>query len=115
MSYKFSSIDEYIALSDEAVRPILQELRAQINSVNANFVERIGYNIPTFALKKNVCHFAAFKKHIGFYPGAKVMEIFKDELKEYKSAKGSVQFPLDKPLPYDLIKAMVETGVKLSA
>jgi uncharacterized protein YdhG (YjbR/CyaY superfamily) len=68
--------------------------------------------MPTFALEGNLVHFAAFKKHIGFYPTPSGIEQFKDELSAYKVAKGSVQFPLDEPIPYELVKAIVAYRVK---
>lgn len=74
--------------------------------------EAIKYQMPTFTLKGNLVHFAAFKKHIGFYPVPTGIEAFKDELSVYKTAKGSVQFPLDKPIPFDLISRIVKFRVK---
>ncbi len=70
--------------------------------------ETINYAIPTFTLKGNLVHFAAFEKHIGFYPNPSGIERFKEELSAYESAKGSVQFPLDRPIPYDLISTIVK-------
>lgn len=107
----FQSIDEYIALFPEDVQQILQELRAVIKSAAPEAVEKISYQMPTFFLKGNLVHFAAYKKHIGFYPAPRGIEAFKDELAVYKGAKGSVQFPIEKPLPLDLIRRIVEYRV----
>ena len=74
--------------------------------------ETISYQMPAFTLKGSLVYFAAFKKHIGFYPRVSVLEKFKDELAVYKSAKGSVRFPLDKPIPYGLITKIVKFRVK---
>lgn len=74
-------------------------------------MEKISYEIPTFDLYGNLVHFAAFKNHIGFYPAPSGMDAFKDELSKYKGAKGSVQFPLDQPIPYDLISRIVKYRV----
>lgn len=73
--------------------------------------EKISYGIPTFVLHGNLVHFAAYKRHIGFYSGANGIEAFKNELAEYKWSKGAVQFPVDKQLPYELIKEIVEFRV----
>lgn len=74
--------------------------------------EAISYRIPTFKLNVNLVHFAAFKNHVGFYPTSSGIEAFKKELSKYKGAKGSVQFPIDKPIPYDLVRKIVEYRVK---
>jgi len=106
-SYTFKNIDEYIALCDPLVQNILQELRQAIKSVAPDATEKISYQLPTFYLHGNLVHFAAFKQHIGFYPGASGIEHFKDSLHGYKLSKGTIQFPLDKPLPFELIKTIV--------
>lgn len=106
-----TTIDEYIAEFPPGIRKMLQELRALIRATAPEATEKISYAIPTFFLKKNLVHFAAFEKHIGFYPGPTGIEAFKEELKPYKSAKGSVQFPLGEPLPMDLIRRIVEFRV----
>jgi len=107
----FSSIDEYIAAFPEEIRPLLEELRATIKSAAPDAVEKVSYQMPTFYLKGNLVHFAAYKGHIGFYPTPGGIRAFKDEISIYKNAKGSVQFPIDKPLPLDLIRRIVEFRV----
>lgn len=104
----FASIDEYIATFPDHIQAILQELRATIRAAAPDAQEKISYQMPTFALKGNIVHFAAWKNHIGFYPAASGMEAFDDELARYERSKGSVHFPLDQPLPLDLITRMVQ-------
>ena len=108
----YVSIDEYIANFPEDVQAVLEKLRATIKKAAPDAEETINYQIPTFTLKGNLVHFAAFKKHIGFYPTPSGMEKFKKELSVYEGAKGSVQFPLDKPIPYGLISKIVKFRVK---
>jgi uncharacterized protein YdhG (YjbR/CyaY superfamily) len=96
------NIDEYIAGFPNDVQEILQKIRVTIRKAAPDAEETIKYQIPTFTLKGNLVHFAAFKKHIGFYPAPTGIEKFKKELSVYKGAKGSVRFPLDKPIPFDL-------------
>ena len=104
----FETIDEYISQFQPEVQEKLHALRKVVKEVVPNAVERISYQMPTFALNKNLVHFAAFKNHIGFYPGVSGIAAFKQELSVYKGAKGSVQFPLNEPLPFDLIKKIVK-------
>ena len=106
------SIDEYIAGFPQDVRAVLERVRTTIRKAAPSAEEKISYQIPTFTLKGNLVYFAAFKKHIGFYPVPTGIEAFKKELSPYKQAKGSVQFPLDKPIPYDLIGQIVKLRVK---
>jgi len=108
----FVSIDEYIATFPQDIQKILQKIRATIKAAAPEAEEKISYQMPTFALKGNLVHFAAFKNHIGFYPTPTGIEKFKKELSVYEGAKGSVQFPLDKPIPYDLISKIVMFRVK---
>jgi uncharacterized protein YdhG (YjbR/CyaY superfamily) len=105
-------IDEYIAGFPEEVQEILEKIRTTIRKAAPNAEETINYGIPTFTLKGNLVHFAGFKKHIGFYPTPTGIEKFKKELSVYEGAKGSVQFPLDKPIPYGLISKIVKFRVK---
>jgi uncharacterized protein YdhG (YjbR/CyaY superfamily) len=105
-------IDKYIAGFPKDVQDILEKLRATIQKEAPDAEETINYGIPTFTLKGNLVHFAAFKKHIGFYPTPTGIEKFKNELSAYEMAKGSVQFPLDKSLPFDLISKIVKFRVK---
>lgn len=108
----FTSINEYIQSFPKEIQKILNELRTVIKTIAPEAIEKISYQMPTFYLNGNLVHFAAFKNHIGFYPTSSGISAFQDELKEYKSAKGSVQFPIDKPLPTDLIKRIVKYRVK---
>jgi len=109
---QFKTIDEYINTFPKDVRNILNELRQTIKEAAPEAEETINYQIPTFTLHGNLVHFAAFKNHIGFYPTPTGMEAFKKELSPYKGAKGSVQFPIDQPLPLPLIRRIVEYRVK---
>ena len=109
---QFKTIDEYISMFPEDVRTILKNLRQTIREAAPEAQETINYQIPTFTLNGNLVHFAAFKNHIGFYPTPTGMEAFKDELSAYQGAKGSVQFPIDQPLPLPLIRRIVEYRVK---
>jgi uncharacterized protein YdhG (YjbR/CyaY superfamily) len=104
----FESIDEYISKFSPEVQEILKTLRKVIKESAPDADEKISYQMPTFALYGNLVHFAAYKNHIGFYPAPSAIDAFKQELAPYKSAKGSVQFPIEKPLPYDLISKMVK-------
>jgi uncharacterized protein YdhG (YjbR/CyaY superfamily) len=101
-------IDEYIAGFPPEVREILEQIRSTIRTAAPEAEEAIKYRMPTFVLNGNLVHFAAFKKHIGFYPAPTGIEEFQEELSAYASGKGSVQFPLTEPVPYDLIRRMVE-------
>ncbi|HVG09031.1 MAG TPA: DUF1801 domain-containing protein [Thermoanaerobaculia bacterium] len=105
------SIDEYIEEFPPETRKVLEEMRALIKASAPGATEKISYAIPTFYLNGNLVHFAGYERHIGFYPGARGIEAFKEDLKSYKSAKGSVQFPLGQPLPTDLIRRIVELRV----
>ena len=108
------TIDAYIAGFPEDVQAILQQIRRTIHETAPEATEAISYGMPTFKLHGNLVHFGAFKSHIGFYPVPSGMEAFKDELAGYKQGKGSVQFPLNKPMPLDLIRRMVEFRVQES-
>lgn len=105
----FDNIDEYIAAFSADVQKILQKIRKTIQKAAPKAKEAISYQIPTFRLNgKNLIHFAAFQKHIGVYPAPRGDEEFKDELAAYDGGKGTVQFPLDRPIPYDLITRIVK-------
>jgi uncharacterized protein YdhG (YjbR/CyaY superfamily) len=108
---QFAAIDEYIRSFPKEIQKLLKEIRDAIKNAAPEATEKISYQIPTYYLNGNLVHFAAFKNHIGFYPTSSGIAAFKDELKEYNSAKGSVQFPLDKPMPIDLIKRIVKFRV----
>jgi uncharacterized protein YdhG (YjbR/CyaY superfamily) len=109
---KFEDIDSYIASFPEETRALLKQIRTTIRKAAPEAKEIINYGMPTFTLKGNLVHFAAFKNHIGFYPTPSAIEAFKKELSVYEGAKGSVQFPLAKPIPFDLISRIVEFRVK---
>ncbi len=106
------TIDDYIAGFPRDVQKILQKVRTTIRKAAPDAQETIKYRMPTFTLKGNLVHFAAFKKHIGFYPVPTGIEAFKKELSVYEGGKGSVQFPLDKPIPFGLISRIVKFRVK---
>ncbi len=103
-----TTIDEYIAGFPPDVQEVLQKIRATIRKAAPEAEEKISYQMPAFVLNGNLVYFAAFKTHIGFYPIPTGVEKFKDELSVYKQGKGSVQFPLDRPMPYDLITRIVK-------
>jgi uncharacterized protein YdhG (YjbR/CyaY superfamily) len=105
---KFDAIDSYIASFPKETQNILEQLRTTIRKAAPEAEETINYGIPTFTLKGNLVHFAAFKNHIGFYPTPTAIEAFKKDLSAYDGAKGSVKFPLDKPIPFDLISRIVK-------
>lgn len=104
---KLGTIDEYIKTFPENVQDILQKMRQVIRESAPEAEEAISYSMPTFKLNGNLVHFAAYEKHIGFYPTPSGIEAFKEELSPYKTSKGAVQFPLDKPIPYDLVEKIV--------
>jgi uncharacterized protein YdhG (YjbR/CyaY superfamily) len=106
------TIDEYIAQCPPDVQPILQKIRRTIRDEAPEAEEAISYQMPTLKLHGNLVHFAAFKEHIGFYPIPSGIEKFKRELSVFKQGKGSVQFPLDQPMPYALIRKIVAYRVK---
>lgn len=109
---KATSIDEYVAEFPADVRVALEEIRGLIREAAPDATETMSYAIPTFDLRgRHLVHFAGYEKHVGFYPDPSGIAAFRDELKPFKSAKGSVQFPLDRPLPADLIRRMVEFRV----
>ncbi len=110
-----ASIDEYISGFPGEVQAILQKIRLLIRQNAPGAQEAMKYGIPTFILNGNLVHFAAFAHHIGFYPTPPALVKFKKELSGYKSAKGSVQFPLDQPIPYDLIVRIVKFRVQEAA
>ena len=109
---QFKTIDGYIKTFPKDIQSILEKMRQTIRNAAPEAEEAISYQIPTFKLNGNLVHFAAFKKHIGFYPTSSGIEAFKKELAPYKGAKGSVQFPIDKQIPFDLVKKIVIFRVK---
>jgi len=107
-----NAIEKYIAIFPEDVRAILEKIRTEIRKAAPDAEETINYGIPTLTLEGNLVHFAGFKNHIGFYPTPSGIEKFKKELSVYEGAKGSVKFPLDKPIPYALIGRITKFRVK---
>lgn len=106
-------IDDYIAGFPDDVQKVLKKIRATIKKAAPSTVEAISYQIPTFELNgKNLIHFAAFKNHVGVYPAPREVDEFKDELAAYKGGKGTVQFQLDRAIPYDLISRVVKFRIK---
>jgi uncharacterized protein YdhG (YjbR/CyaY superfamily) len=106
------SIDEYIQSFPEHVQAKLKQLRALIREITPEAKEKISYQIPTFYLNGNLVHFAAYSKHIGFYPTSSGIANFKRELSKYRSSRGAVQFPIDEPLPVELIERIVRFRVQ---
>src|SRR5919112_1466474 len=108
---KPDTIDAYIATFPKDIQKLLKQVRTTIRKAAPEAKETIKYAMPTFTLGGNLVHFAAFKNHIGFYPTPAGIEAFKKELSPFKQEKGSVQFPLDKPISYDLVKKIVRYRV----
>ena len=106
------TIDEYIGGFPPDVQLILEKIRETIEKAAPDAEETIKYRMPTFTLNGNLVHFAAFKNHIGFYPVPSGIEKFKNELSVYKQGKGSVQFPFEKPIPFDLISRIVKFRIE---
>ncbi len=102
-----STVDEYIAMFPPEVQKKMREIRATIHAAAPQATEKISYQMPTFVLDGNLVYFGGFESHIGFYPIPSGIEAFKEELSRYKQGKGSVQFPLDQPMPLDLIRRIV--------
>ncbi len=110
---KLQDVDAYIHTYPHDVQALLQNMRKVIHTTAPQAEEAIKYGLPTFVLNgKNLVHFGGFKKHIGFYPAPSGIRAFQKELSAYEGAKGSIQFPLDKPLPLALIKKIVQFRVK---
>ena len=111
-SKKPTTIDEYIADFPRDVQPLLEKVRAAIRKAAPDAEEAISYQMPTFKQQGNLIHFAGYNQHIGLYPGSRPIEAFKDELSKYKTSKGTVQLPLDKPIPVGLIGKLTKFCVK---
>jgi len=110
---KAKTVDEYIACFPDDIQERLQKVRATIRkAVPGDVEEAIKYQIPTFVWNGNLIHFAAFTNHIGLYPGSTAIEHFKDDLAKYETSKGTIRFPLDKPLPTGLITKIVKFNLK---
>ena len=113
MKKQCKTIDEYVNAFPEYVQKILEKMRRTIREAAPAATEAISYQMPTFKLNgKNLVHFAAFKKHIGFYPTPSGIVAFSKELYPYKSSKGAVQFPIDKHIPFELVGRIVVFRVK---
>jgi uncharacterized protein YdhG (YjbR/CyaY superfamily) len=112
MKTQFKTIDEYIKSFPADVRGNLEKIRQTVRDAAPQAVEAISYQMPAFKLNGILLYFAAHRNHIGFYPMASGIEAFKNELKPYKWSKGTVQFPIDKPIPFNLIKKIVAFRVK---
>ncbi len=108
----YKTIDAYIASYPKDVQVILEKMRSTIQKLAPKAEEAISYGIPTFKLNGNLVHFAAYEKHIGFYPGAAGIFAFQKEISKYKWSKGTVQFPVGEPIPWDLISKIVKFRVK---
>ena len=112
---KIQTIDEYIKTFPRDIQKILKTVRQTIIKSAPTAEEAISYQIPTFKLNGNLVHFAAYKNHIGFYPGSEAIKVFKREIVSYKSSKGAIQFPIDKPIPLALIHKIVKLRVKINS
>lgn len=112
MRQSYKTIDEYIKTFPENVREILQKIRQTIHKVAPVAQETISYQMPTFKLNGNLVYFGAFKNHIGFFPIPSGIRAFEKESAAYIKGKGTLQFPLDKPIPYDLIEKIVAFRVQ---
>lgn len=108
----FKNIDEYIATFPKNTQTVLQELRQAIRDAAPEAEEAISYQMPAFKLKGNLVYFAVFKNHIGFFPTSSGVQAFQKELSSYETSKGTIRFPLDKPIPFDLVKRIVKYRVK---
>ena len=106
------AVDAYIGGFPPEVQSILNKIRSTIREVAPEAEETIKYAMPTYVLKGNLVHFAAYKEHIGFYPVPTAIDAFQEDLAPYKSGKGSVRFPLDEAIPYDLIRRIVAFRVR---
>ena len=109
---KFKDIDAYIASFPPNVQTVLKMMRKTIQKAAPDATEAISYGMPTFKLKGNLVHFAAFKNHIGFYPAPSGIEALKKDLAPYIAGKGTVQFPLGEAIPYDLVERVVKVRVE---
>jgi uncharacterized protein YdhG (YjbR/CyaY superfamily) len=105
---KFKTVDEYIATFPESTKSLLEEIRKTVKEAAPDAEEVISYNMPAARLNSILVYYAAYEKHIGFYPTANGIEAFKEELSSYKWSKGAVQFPIERPVPFDLITKIVK-------
>jgi uncharacterized protein YdhG (YjbR/CyaY superfamily) len=115
MASNVRSVDEYIASFNGEVRERLERIRAVVREAAPGAVEKISYGMPAYKMKKILVYFAAHTSHIGLYPTPSATGEFKEELKPYEAGKGSIRFPNDEPIPYDLVRRIVEFRVKETA
>jgi len=108
----FKTVDEYIAAFPENVQTILERMRHTVRDAAPQAEETISYQMPAFKLNGILVWFAAFKNHIGFYPTTSAIEAFKEKLSDYEVSKGTVRFPMNEPIPFDLVEEMVRFRVK---
>jgi uncharacterized protein YdhG (YjbR/CyaY superfamily) len=109
---KYEDIDTYISVFPEETRKLLEQIRITIRNAAPDAKETISYGMPAFKMKGILVYYAAFKNHIGFFPTSSGIKAFKEELSVFEGGKGSVRFPFDKPIPYDLISRIVKFRVK---
>jgi uncharacterized protein YdhG (YjbR/CyaY superfamily) len=109
---KFKTVDQYLSVFPENIKSKLQELRSTIKKTAPQAEELISYNMPAFKLHGMLVYYAAYKEHIGFYPTPSPIEAFKKELAGYEVAKGSIKFPIDKPVPLKLVIKIVKYKMK---
>lgn len=109
---KFKTIDEYIAAQEDDRKSVLRQFRKIIKAAAPKAEEVISYGMPAFKQGSVLVYFSAMKEHYGFYPTSKPIEVFKDKLKPYKTSKGAIQFPVDKPIPEKLIIEIVKYRLK---
>jgi uncharacterized protein YdhG (YjbR/CyaY superfamily) len=107
------NIDSYIAEFPTKVQRSLKKLRKLIKQIVPTATEDIKYGMPTFVLQGNLVHFAAYQHHIGFYPTPDVITHFENQLSSYQTSKGAIQFPINEPLPFELIEKMVNYRLKI--
>jgi uncharacterized protein YdhG (YjbR/CyaY superfamily) len=111
-STKFKTVDEYISAFPASTKKILQEVRKTVHAAAPQAEDVISYNMPASKFKGVLVYYAAYEKHIGFYPTASGIEVFKNQLGDYKFSRGAIQFPIDQPMPLDLIIKIVKFRVE---
>ncbi|MDF2432120.1 MAG: hypothetical protein JWP44_1751 [Mucilaginibacter sp.] len=112
---KFKTVKEYFSAFDGNTKKVLEQVRTTIKAAAPQAEEVISYNMPAFKMHSVLVYYAAYEKHIGFYPTATPIEVFKDELNAYKWSKGAIQFPIDRPMPIDLIGRIVQFRMQQDA
>ncbi len=111
-STKFKTVDEYLSALPANTKAILKEVRKTIRQAAPQAEELISYNMPAFRLNGMLVYYAAWKDHVGFYPVSSAIKAFQKELSDYKTSKGAIQFPIDRPIPFGLITKIVKFRVK---